>query len=244
MRANKPPAATALRKTIWNVTAKKKENIIILTKNSKMERRMAKNPPGYGIEIEQPEPLPTLEEAKQSFEEDKSQSSTPEERKEKKIKSNKDQLPITQKDSANKDSGKRPLSDDSSPNSNQKSRRKTSIGEHDDSTFGRDPEISSGSSSVDFSEFKVFADPCCHELIQKCTGKHFACACQKQFYKCKCGWKLLGVEKGAYRCDVCDDVVAICVGCGSFQIKKKGKLFQCENCHYQLTKELYRSTHF
>ena len=181
---------------------KKKENMIILTKNSKMERRMAKNPPGCGIENEQPEPLPTLEEAKQSFENDKRRSSTPEEREEKKIKSNKNQLPITQKDSANKDSGKRPLSNDSSPNSNQKSRRKTSIGEHDDSTFGRDPEISSGSSSVDFSEFKVFADPCCHELIQKCSGKHFACACQKQFYKCKCGWKLLGVDKGAYTVDV------------------------------------------
>ena len=42
-------------------------------------------------------------------------------------------------------------------------------------------EISSDSSSADFSEFKVFADSCCHELIQKCTGKHFACACQKNF---------------------------------------------------------------
>ena len=207
-----------------------------------MERRMAKNPPGYGIENEQPEPLPTLEEAKQSFRRRKKKNFNPRKR-EKKVKSNKNQLPITQKDSANKDSGKRPLSDDSSPNSNQKS-RKTSIGEHDNSTFGRDPEISSGSSSIDFSEFKVFADPCCHELIQKCTGKHFACACQKQFYRRKCGWKLLGVEKGACRCDVCDDVEAICVGCGSFRIKKKGKLFQCESCHYQLTKELYRSTHF
>ena len=206
---------------------KKKENMIILTKNnSKMERRMAKNSPECSFENKQSEPLPTLEEAKQSFEEDKRKSSTPEERKEKKIKSNKNQLPITQKDRANKDSGKRPLSDNSSPNSNHKSRKKTSIGEHDDSPFGRDPEISSDSSSVDFSEFKVFADPCCHELIQKCTGKHFACACQKQFYKCKCRWKLLEVDKGAYKCDECDDVVAVCVGCGSFQIKKKGKLFQ------------------
>ena len=209
-----------------------------------MERRLAKNSPEYSFGNEQPEPLPTLEEAKQSFEDDKRKSLTPEEREEnRKIISNKNQFPITQKDSANKDSGKRPLSDDSSPNSNQKPTRKASIGEHDDSPFGRDPEISSGSSSVDFSEFKVFADPCCHELIKKRTGKHFACACQKQFYKCKCCWKLLGVEKGAYKCDDCDGVVAICVGCGSFQIKK-GKLFQCGNCHCQLTKELYRSTHF
>ena len=105
--------------------------MIILTKNSKMERRLAKNIPECSFENEQPEPLPTLEEAKQSFEDDKGKSSTPEESEEKKkIKSNKNQLPITQKDSTNKDSGKCPLSDDSSPNSNQKSRRKTSIGEH------------------------------------------------------------------------------------------------------------------
>ena len=210
-----------------------------------MERRLAKNPPGSTSEFEPSEPPTTLEEAKQFFEDNKRKDSTPEEReKNKKMKPNEDQLPATQKNNVNKDSGKRPLSDDSSPNNKQKSRKKNSIGQHDDSPFGRDPEISSDSSSVDFSEFKVFADPCCHELIQKCTGKHFACACQKQFYKCKCGWKLLGVEKGAYRCDECDDVVVICVGCDSFQIKKKGKLFQCVNCHYQLTKELYRSRHF
>ena len=129
------------------------------------------------------------------------------------MKPKEDQLPATQKNNVNKDSGKRPLSDEIQ-------KKKNSIGEHEDSPFGRDPEISSGSSSVDFSEFKVFADPCCHKLIQKCS-------CQKQFYKCKCDWKLLGVEKGAYRCDECDDEVAICVGCGSFQIKTKGKLFQC-----------------
>ena len=210
-----------------------------------MERQLAKNPSECSFENEQPEPLLTLEKAKQSFEDEKIKSSTPEERKEnKKIKSNKNQLPITQKDSANKDSGQRLLSDDSSPNSNQKFRRKTNIGEHDDSPFGRDREISSGSSSVDFTEFKIFADPCCNKLIQKCSGKHFACACQKQIYKCKCGWKLIGVDKVAYKYDDCDDVVAICVGCGNFQIKKKRKFFQCENCHYQLTKELYRSTHF
>ena len=42
-----------------------------------MERRMAKNPPGCGIENEQPEPLPTLEEAKQSFEERKKKKLNP-----------------------------------------------------------------------------------------------------------------------------------------------------------------------
>ena len=160
---------------------KTEENMIILTNNSKMERRLAKNPPGSTSEIEPSEPLPTLEEAKQSFEINKRKSSIPKEQEEnKKVKSKENQPPTTQKDSANKDSGKRPLSD-SSPYNKQKSRRKTSIGERNDSPFKRDPEISSGSSSIDFSEFKVFADLCCHELIQKCTGKHFACACQKQF---------------------------------------------------------------
>ena len=62
---------------------KKKENMIILTKSSKMERRLAKNPPECNFENKQSEPLPTPEEAKQSFEEDKSKSSTPEERKKK-----------------------------------------------------------------------------------------------------------------------------------------------------------------
>ena len=146
---------------------KKKENMIILTKNSKMERRLAKNQP-ESTEIEPSEQPTTVEEAKQSFEDNRRKDSTPEEREEnKKVKPKEDQLPATQKNNVNKDSGKCPLSDDSLPNNTQKSRKKNSIGEHDDSPFGRDPEISSGSSSVDFSEFKVFADPCCHELIQK-----------------------------------------------------------------------------
>ena len=53
---------------------KKKENMIILTKNSKMERRLAKNPSECNFENKQSEPLPTLEEAKQSFKDDKSKS--------------------------------------------------------------------------------------------------------------------------------------------------------------------------
>ena len=36
-----------------------------------MERQMAKNPLGCDIENEQPKPLPILEEAKQSFEDEK-----------------------------------------------------------------------------------------------------------------------------------------------------------------------------
>ena len=76
-----PSVAIALRKIIWNATAKKRKNMIILTKNSKMERRLAKNPPGSISEIEPLEPLPTLERAKQSFEDNKRNSSTPNENK-------------------------------------------------------------------------------------------------------------------------------------------------------------------
>ena len=59
-----------------------KENMIILTKNSKIERQLAKNPIECSFENEQPEPLPTLEEAKQSFEDVKRKDSTPEKREE------------------------------------------------------------------------------------------------------------------------------------------------------------------
>ena len=58
---------------------KKKENMIILTKNSKMERRLAKNSP-ESTEIEPSEQPTTLEEAKQSFEDDRRKDSTPKER--------------------------------------------------------------------------------------------------------------------------------------------------------------------
>ena len=64
---------------------KKKENMIILTKSSKMERRLAQNPPECNFENKQSEPLPTLEEAKQSIEDEKRKSSTPEEKEEDKI---------------------------------------------------------------------------------------------------------------------------------------------------------------
>ena len=85
-----------------------------------------------------------------------------------------------------------------------------------------DPEITTDS-STEFDEIKPYANPCCYELIQKCTGRHFACACEQQYFKCKCGWKNIGKEKGAYQCEQRKDIVANCVSCGSFQIKKKGK---------------------
>ena len=88
----------------------------------------------------------------------------------------------------NRYSGQRPLSDSSdSPTMKHRNKKKKSKCERDDSPSSRrDPEISSGTSDDDeVSEFQFFADHCCRELIQKCTGRHFACACQKQFYRCK-----------------------------------------------------------
>ena len=140
---------------------------------------------------------PTQEEAKQPFEE-QPQRINENERK----KLNKNQQPTTL---TNRDSGKRPLSDwSNSPTMEHRNKRKNSKGERDDSSSIRlVPEISSGTSDDDeVSEFQLFADSCCHELIQKCTGRHFACACQKQFYRCKWGWKLLGLDKGVYTVNV------------------------------------------
>ena len=153
----------------------KKKNIITLTKNSRIERRLAQNLLESYSEIEPPEPSPTPEDAKQSLEEDKRKSSTSEELEEnKKMESKENLRPTTQKNSVNKDSGKRLLSNtSSSSNDKQKSRRKTSIVEHDDPLFGRDPNINSGSSLVDFSEFKIIADPCCYELNPKKNRQTF-----------------------------------------------------------------------
>ena len=209
--------------------------MITLVRNSKMERRLAKQT-NNDAEVELNSTPPTQQEATQSYEDKKQQTNENE-----KKTPNENRKPTTQ---TKRDSGKRPLSDSSdSPTMKHRNERKSSKGERDSN--GWDPEISSGTSNDDeLAEFQLFADSCCHELIQKCTGQHFACACQKQFYRCKCGWKLLGLEKGVYKCDTCDAIVANCVGFGSFQVKKKGKLFQCESCQYQLTKELHHSTNF
>ena len=191
-----------------------------MVKNSKLQKRQAPR-----NENEQKE-LPTKKEVAKYFEKDLQ---------EKKKKKNQDE-----KAEANK----RPLSDSSSSPPNQPQRRKNLATEEEiRSLFDLDPEISSDS-STEFDEIKPFANSYCCELIQKCTGRHFACACEQQYFKCKCGWKKIAKEKGVYQCEQCKDIVANCVSCGNFQIKKKGKLFNCGNCHCQLTKELHRSSTF
>ena len=200
----------------------KKANMKIMVKNSKLQKRQA----------------PRNENEKKNLRMKKWSSRLKEilkKRKREKIKTRK-QKPT--------EANKRPLSDSSSSPPNQPQRRKNSVTEKEIiSLFDLDPEISTDS-STEFDEIKPYANPCCYELIQKCTGRHFACACEQQYLKCKFGWKNIGKEKGAYQCKQCKDIVANCVSCGSFQIKKKGKLFNCENCHCQLTKELHRSSTF
>ena len=187
----------------------------ILAKNSKLQRRQAPQ-----NENQQQEP-PTKEEVARSFERD------PAKEKKKKIEPN-----------------KRPFSDSSnSPPIQSQKRKNTATEEEIQSLFDLDPEISTDSSK-EFDEIRPYANPCCYKLIQKCTGHYFACACKKQFFKCKCGRKTIGQEKGVYKCEQCKDIVTNCVGCGSIQVQKKGKLFNCENCQCQLTKELHKSSTF
>ena len=187
----------------------------ILAKNSKLQRRQAPQ-----TEDLQQEP-PTKKEVAKSFE-----SNHPQEKKKE------------------KEASKRPFSDSSNSLLNQSQKRKTTTTEEEiRSLFDLDPEISTDS-SAEFDAIRSYANPCCYELIQKCTGHYFACACERQYFKCKCGWKTIGQEKGVCKCEQCKDIVANCVGCGSFQVKKKGKLFNCENCQCQLTKDLHKSSTF
>ena len=124
-----------------------------MVKNSKLQKRQAPR-----NENEQKE-LPTKEKVAKSFESDLQ---------EKKKKENQDE-----KAEANK----RPLSDSSISPPNQPQRRKNLATEEEfRSLFDLDPEISSDS-RTGFDEIKPFANSCCHELIQKCTGRHFASAC-------------------------------------------------------------------
>ena len=176
---------------------------------------MAKSPTKADSLSTQRESVPTQEEAAKSFE----RKATTEE--EKSNNNKKENQPKKQEKEANK----RPLSNSSGSSVINPPKRKTATDEQElASLFDCDP-TDNLDSSLDFTDFKLFAEDCCHELIQKCTGKHFVCACEKQYYRCKCGWKLLGRETGAYRCDECGEIVANCLGCGSFHTEKLALLF-------------------
>ena len=212
----------------------KKANMKILVKKVKMQRRVATTPNESDSEIEG-EPSLTYDEAAESFERKdarnpKQQSQT---------------IATPKEDQQKKETSKRPLSDSSNtpPLTQPQKKTNSAIDKELSELFELDQEINSNSSTEDY-DLKSLTDPCCYEQIQKCTGRYFVCACERQYYKCKCGWKTIGREKGAYKCDNCHEIVANCVSCGSFQVKKKGKLSQCESCLCQLTKELHRSITF
>ena len=205
----------------------KKANLRVLAKTSRLQRRMAKSPLEADNLTTQRGPVPTLEEAAKSFEQESEIDES----------TNSEKVDIPKK--PEKEAIKRPLSNSSSSSVSNPPKSKTGTDEQElASLYDCTPE-DNADSSLEFTNFKLFAEDCCHELTQKCTGKHFICACEKQYYRCKCGWKMLGRKTGAYRCDESGEIVANCVGCGSFQVKKKGKLFHCENCQYQLTKSRY-----
>ena len=193
----------------------------ILVKKVKMQRRIATTPREFNSEIE----------VLKSFE------------------NNVEETKGSDKSTQKKEASKRPISDSSNTSpAIQPQLKRNSITETElINLFSKDVDISIDSSTED-NDLKSFTDPCCYELIQKCTGRYFVCACERQYYKCLRGWKTIAKEKGAYQCETrretCREIVANCVSCGSFQMKKKDKLFQCENCQCQLTKELHRSSAF
>ena len=211
--------------TVPKLTTSKENAQKILVKKGKMQRKLATTSSESGSEIEG-EPSLTYEEAAKSFE-----------RKDTRNQKEQSQATARQKEEQKKKASIRPFSDFSNTPPLTQPQKKTNSVIHKELSelFEFDQEINSNSSAEDH-DLKSLTDPFCYELIQKCTGCYFVYACERQYYRCKCGWKTIGREKGAYRCDNCHEIVANCVGCASFQVKKKGKLFQCESCHCQLMK--------
>ena len=156
----------------------KKANMKILAKISELQKRQAPQ-----NENQQQEP-PTKEEVAKSL--------------------GRDQPRRKKKEN---EASKRPFSDSSNSPLNQSQKRKHTTTEETRSLFDLDSEISSDS-SMEFEKIRSYANLCCYKLIQKCTGHYFACACEKQFFKCKCGWKTIGQEKGVYKCEQCKNIVA------------------------------------
>ena len=162
-------------------------NMKILVKKVKMQKRVATTFNESKSKIVG-EPSPTYEEAAKSFER-------------KDIGNQKEQSQPTArpKEDQKKETSKRPLSDSSNtPPLTQPQKKTNSVIDKELSELFEFDDIDS---STEFDEIKPYANPCCYELIQKCTGRHFACACEQQYFKCKCGWKNIGNEKGAYQCE-------------------------------------------
>ena len=118
----------------------------------------------------------TQDEAAKSFER---QTTT----EEKKTNNKKDNQPKKHE----KEASKLLLSTSTSSSVSNPPKRKTSTNKQElAALFDCTPEDNK-ESSLGFTDSKLLAEGCCHELIQKCIGKHFVCACEKQYYRCKCG---------------------------------------------------------
>ena len=130
----------------------KKANMKILVKKSKMQRRVAAIPNDSESEIEK-EISPTHEEAAKSFERNDS---------------------TTKKENQKKEASKRPLSDSSNTPPSIQPQKKTNFANEKELSqlFEPDPEINCNSSTDD-QDLKSLTDPCCYELIQKCTDRYF-----------------------------------------------------------------------
>ena len=186
----------------------KKANIKILAKNSKLQRRQAPQ-----TEDQQQEP-PTKEEVAKSFERNQPQEKKKE-----------------------KEASKRPFFDSSNSPLNQSRKQKRTTTEEIRSPFDLNPEISTDS-SAEFEEIRSYANPCCNELIQKCAGHYFACACEKQYFKCKCSWKTIGQEKGVYKCEQCKDIVAV------FKLKRRVSFLTAKTANVNSRKTYTNRQHF
>ena len=90
-----------------------------------------------------------------------------------------------EKEEQKKEASKRTLSDSNNTPPSIQLQKKTNFAAKKDLSklFKPDPEISS-SSSTEEQDLKSLTNPCCYELIQKCTGRYFVCACERQYYKC------------------------------------------------------------
>ena len=150
-----------------------KANLRVLAKNSKLQRRMAKSPTKSDSLRE---PVPIQDEAAKSFE----RQTTIEE------KTNNNNKKDNQPKKQEKEASKRFLSTSSSSSVSNSPKRKTGTDEQELASLFYCTPKDNPNCSLDFADFKLFAEDCCHELIQKCTGKHFVCACEKQYYRCKC----------------------------------------------------------
>ena len=115
---------------------KKKANMRVLAKTTRLQRRMPKSPTETENPLTLPEPLPTTEEAAKSFERDSSQKM-----KETEV-------------------NKRPFSDSSNSPINQSQKRKHATEEEIRSLFDLDTEIITHS-STEFDAIRSYANPCC-----------------------------------------------------------------------------------